>query len=82
MGGFGFGVLSAIVFLPYITFGKWDAARKRTLLVICLPAIVAGFVIFLSIFYTNKLRKCAWCEVFDCVDFVDNFCADNSQSVL
>ena len=29
LGGFAFGILSAIVFLPYITFGKADLARKR-----------------------------------------------------
>ncbi len=29
VGGFVFGVLSAIVFLPFITFGKLDKYRKR-----------------------------------------------------
>ncbi len=58
VGGFGFGVLSSIVFLPYITFGKWDAARKCTLLIFCIPAIVGSFIIFFSVFYTNKVSVC------------------------
>ena len=29
LGGFVFGLFSAIVFLPYITFGKADLTRKR-----------------------------------------------------
>jgi hypothetical protein len=31
VGGFIFGVMSSIVFLPYITFGKWDAVRSMAL---------------------------------------------------
>ena len=29
VGGFVFGLLASIVFLPYITFGAWDRLRKR-----------------------------------------------------
>eukprot|EP00041_Stephanoeca_diplocostata_P038401 m.1514452 g.1514452 ORF g.1514452 m.1514452 type:complete len:717 (+) comp25214_c0_seq100:212-2362(+) len=34
IGGFAFGIVSGIVFLPYITFGKWDARRKKLLLIV------------------------------------------------
>ncbi len=29
VGGLIFGILASIVFLPYISFGKWDKWRKR-----------------------------------------------------
>ena len=29
VGGLAFGVLSALVFLPYITFGRWDAVGGK-----------------------------------------------------
>ncbi len=32
LGGLVFGTLASMVFLPYITFGRWDKFRKRCVL--------------------------------------------------
>ena len=76
---FAFGALAAIVFLPYITFGKWDQARKRCMLLLVLPGICGLFVLLFTLFYTENYPDCPWCTYVDCVDFVDNFCAENAQ---
>ncbi|EDQ91123.1 uncharacterized protein MONBRDRAFT_21331 [Monosiga brevicollis MX1] len=81
LGGFTFGVLSSIVFLPYITFGKWDAARKRTLIFICLPGIVVLMTVLLSLFFTDTV-DCSWCHYLNCINFTDNFCEDNLQDIF
>lgn len=82
IGGFLFGVLSSIVFLPYITFGKWDSRRKKLLLLIALPSMVGLFVLFITLTATNQLTDCTWCGYLNCIDFVPNFCRDNQQLVL
>eukprot|EP00730_Choanoeca_flexa_P005051 TRINITY_DN11866_c3_g2_i1.p1 TRINITY_DN11866_c3_g2~~TRINITY_DN11866_c3_g2_i1.p1 ORF type:complete len:1308 (+),score=400.38 TRINITY_DN11866_c3_g2_i1:133-4056(+) len=81
IGGFIFGVMSSIVFLPYITFGKWDAARKRTLIFICLPGLIVLLILLVSLFFTDSL-KCEWCSSLNCVNFTDTFCEDNLQDIL
>merc|ERR1712054_487470 len=44
LGGFCFGAVSGVVFLPYITFGAWDARRKKILLWICGPLLLLMFI--------------------------------------
>lgn len=82
MGGFVFGILSSIVFLPYITFGKWDAARKRTLICIAFPGVIGLLTLFIVLTATNSLVECSWCGYLNCVDFTPNFCAENQQNVM
>ena len=43
-GGFLFGMPAAVIFLPFITFGKWDRRRKLLLLAIAVPFLVILFV--------------------------------------
>lgn len=70
IGGFFFGVVSGIVFLPYITFGKWDARRKKILLMICVPLL---FMMLLAAFITfYKIQNgdfCTWCPYLNCIEY-------------
>ena len=70
LGGYIFGLLSAIIFLPYITFGKWDMARKRCLLYVSAPLLAILFVVCLIMFYTMQDTSwCSWCDDFNCVEY-------------
>eukprot|EP00045_Choanoeca_perplexa_P014561 m.172480 g.172480 ORF g.172480 m.172480 type:complete len:592 (-) comp16717_c0_seq2:1632-3407(-) len=70
VGGFFFGIVAGIVFIPYITFGKWDLARKRLLLLVCMPLlllmVIAAFVTFYEIQNTNF---CTWCDYLNCIPY-------------
>lgn len=61
IGGLIFGVVSGIVFLPYITFGKWDATRKKILLYICVPLLLLLMVMAILVFY--RLTNTSFCAV-------------------
>eukprot|EP00040_Diaphanoeca_grandis_P035661 m.224805 g.224805 ORF g.224805 m.224805 type:complete len:723 (+) comp33444_c0_seq1:240-2408(+) len=70
LGGFFFGLLSAIVFIPYITFGKWDYARKRILLYICIPMLLIIAVSCLVSFYVvQNTDFCPWCKNINCIEY-------------
>ena len=58
-GGLVFGVVSGIVFLPYITFGKWDATRKKILLYVCVPLLLVLMIMAVLVFY--KLTNTSFC---------------------
>ncbi|KJE89532.1 hypothetical protein CAOG_00981 [Capsaspora owczarzaki ATCC 30864] len=75
IGGFFFGVVAGIIFLPYIVFGKWDQRRKRILLVVCIPLLIMMFIASLVVFYAlNVPNFCSWCRYADCVPFTPDFC--------
>eukprot|EP00730_Choanoeca_flexa_P002496 TRINITY_DN11070_c0_g2_i2.p1 TRINITY_DN11070_c0_g2~~TRINITY_DN11070_c0_g2_i2.p1 ORF type:complete len:657 (+),score=76.79 TRINITY_DN11070_c0_g2_i2:955-2925(+) len=75
VGGFVFGLLSGIVFLPYVTFGAWDRFRKRLLLLICIPVMLILLVVLLVIFYrVQNSNFCPGCEIIQCVEYTDGFC--------
>lgn len=67
LGGLVFGIISGIVFLPYITFGKWDARRKKLLLYLCVPLLI--FLILMALLTFYKLSN------------TDNICAVNAEGI-
>ena len=70
IGGFIFGVLSAMIFLPYITFGKWDFIRKRALLMVAIPVMIGLMIVVSVSFY--KIQNTDWCvgcDKFNCVQY-------------
>lgn len=74
-GGLLFGVPSAIVFVPYITFGKWDAARKRILLVICVPLLIIMLLVgFLTFYLIPTPDFCSFCHYINCIPYSSNLC--------
>ena len=77
IGGLLFGIPSAIIFLPYITFGKVDAWRKRILLIICVPILLLMFIVSFFVFYFIRDPDfCSFCHYFNCIPFTSNFCSN------
>lgn len=76
-GGLLFGVPSAIIFVPYITFGKWDSARKRLLLVICVPFLFMMFLVgFLTFYLIPTLDFCSFCHYINCIPYSSDLCPE------
>lgn len=76
VGGFVFGVLSSIIFLPYLTFGILDSLRKRCMMCVTIPILVSSFFIGFLIFYVVQETQsfCPGCKYVQCVPYTDNFC--------
>lgn len=80
-GGLLFGVVAAVVFVPYITFGKFDTFRKRIVLAICLPLLIALFVAGLLTFYLIPDSSfCEWCGYINCFPYVTDLCPDEYRN--
>lgn len=79
-GGLVFGLISAVIFVPYITFGQWDACWKRILLIICVPLIIVLFVAGFVTFYLLGVRTtpgfCPGCQYFNCIPYSADFCPE------
>ena len=70
IGGFVFGLVSGIVFLPYITFGQWDITRKRFMLLLAVPGLIVMLVLAFVYFYkVQSINFCSWCNYIDCVPY-------------
>eukprot|EP00048_Salpingoeca_helianthica_P004004 m.72749 g.72749 ORF g.72749 m.72749 type:complete len:615 (+) comp13002_c0_seq1:3238-5082(+) len=70
IGGFVFGIVSGIVFLPYVTFGDWDLNRKRILLLICIPVLILMIVLAFVTFYRLQTTSfCSWCKYLNCIPY-------------
>ena len=76
IGGFLFGIPSALVFLPYVTFGKWDAVTKRIILAIALPILVLMFLVLLVTFYVANTDFCPVCKYLSCVPYLSEMCGN------
>eukprot|EP00052_Salpingoeca_macrocollata_P026336 m.244289 g.244289 ORF g.244289 m.244289 type:complete len:766 (-) comp22558_c1_seq6:32-2329(-) len=73
LGGFFLGMLSAVVFLPYITFGKWDLRRKQILLLICAPLLLATVIMSFIVFYVIQTTEfCSWCHHLNCIEYTSS----------
>ena len=81
-GGFFFGVVAAIIFLPYITFGKWDARRKRILLIIAVPGLIFMYIIGVVVFYVvqDSPTFCPNCKYVNCIPYTSTICEDSFAS--
>ncbi len=77
LGGLVFGALASMVFLPYITFGRWDKARKRCLLVLSLPAMAALLLVLALLFFSvQRAVTCGrFCDYVECVPYTATLCA-------
>lgn len=77
IGGLLFGIPTGIIFLPYITFGKVDAWRKRILLIICIPILLLMFIVSFFVFYfIPDPDFCSFCHYFNCIPFTSTFCSN------
>jgi membrane associated rhomboid family serine protease len=77
IGGLLFGVVAAVIFVPYITFGKLDAARKRILLAICIPLLFLLFLASLLTFYLIPNPSfCPECSYINCIPYTRDLCPE------
>eukprot|EP00058_Branchiostoma_floridae_P018178 XP_002603667.1 hypothetical protein BRAFLDRAFT_128681 [Branchiostoma floridae] len=74
LGGFVFGLLSALVFLPYIVLGRWDARRKRCLVVLGFVMLVLMYAVLLMMFYYVQGDFCPACKHFNCIPYTTDAC--------
>jgi len=74
-GGFITGILTGLIFMPTIIFGKWDLRRKRFLMVISIPILIFMFIWVFKSFYKEGDSKCNWCKYVTCVPIGD-WCKD------
>eukprot|EP00127_Corallochytrium_limacisporum_P000465 Clim_evm21s13 gene=Clim_evmTU21s13 len=71
------GILTGLIFLPYLTFSKWDARRKRLMLAIAIPlALIVFAIAFIAFYSTQNPNFCSWCRYISCVPFTDDWCSD------
>lgn len=76
VAGFFTGIVAGIVFVPTISFGKWDGRRKKLLLIIAIPVLIAMFVVGITFFYLNEGADfCDFCKVVNCFPVDSDWCA-------
>jgi len=68
LGAFMMGILTGVVLVPHISFGKWDGRIKKIAMVVAIPIIA---LLFFAVFYTfydsHNTNYCEYCGAFDCV---------------
>lgn len=81
-GGLLFGIVAAVIFVPYITFGKLDAVRKRILLAICAPLLFVLFLTGLLTFYLIPDPSfCPDCGYVNCIPYMSGLCPSEYRVV-
>lgn len=66
-GGLIFGTLSACIFLPYISLGKWHARGRKIILCISVPVLLVGVLVVIIMFYVvQDTGWCVWCPYVNC----------------
>ena len=82
IGGMIFGVLSAYLFLPYITFGKFDYGRKVCQIVIAFLLIIFLFIVgFVAFYIVQGTDWCKNCYYLNCIPYTDKMCQNNFVSL-
>ena len=76
IGGFVFGVLAGICFVPYLSFGAFDRIRKRCLVLVCFPVLVAMLLVGFIIFFEVQISEFCGdtCRHFNCIPWTKDFC--------
>ena len=76
LGGYLFGLVSSIVFLPYVSFGVWHARARLILVAVCIPLLFVMILVSIVMFYTVQLTDCTWCANFNCWEWTDEMPCD------
>lgn len=73
--GFIVGILSGIILLPYITFGKWRTQVRVALIMVSLIVLFALSYFLLQMFFTvQSVEGCEVCRVLNCVPYTQRMC--------
>ncbi|CAK8689084.1 unnamed protein product [Clavelina lepadiformis] len=75
--GFLSGLLLSFVFLPYITFSKFDKRRKRLQVIGSLLLFIGLFVALIIFFYVHPITNCEACRYLNCIPFSEKFCSNH-----
>jgi membrane associated rhomboid family serine protease len=76
LGGFLFGIPCALIMLPFLTFGKWDHARKRAIFALAFPCLLIAFVVTTVTFYS--VQNQADESGFNCLKFEGDYMCSNT----
>ena len=68
LGGFVCGLLSAVIFLPYVAFGKWAQRGRIIALVVSMPMLLILMMFLTFMFYrVGNTDWCPSCYKFSCI---------------
>ncbi|PFX30963.1 inactive rhomboid protein 1-like isoform X1 [Stylophora pistillata] len=81
MIGFLFGLLLAFIFLPYVSFNKFDRKRKQIQIIVCFVLVIMLFVIGFLVFYVGQDSGCNACGYLNCIPFTKDFCKLGGQNL-
>lgn len=74
---FMYGLLLGVIFLPYITFGKWHTYRKRILVGVCFLLFtfitLTSFIVFFDVQAVTEWCS-STCRYITCIPYADNLC--------
>lgn len=83
MGSFGMGILTGLIFVPSISFGKWDGRRKKIAMGLSIPVVI---LLYFGAFYAfidgKDTNTCKYCSVLDCVPPESSFCKEGSLNFI
>ncbi|XP_057310794.1 inactive rhomboid protein 1-like [Hydractinia symbiolongicarpus] len=77
--GFIHGFFLAFIFLPYVTFGKWDRRRKQIQIVIAAVVLIIITIIGFILFYVYQDINTSGVTYFNCVPITTDFCKNFHQ---
>ena len=74
------GLVSGVIVMPTINFGKWDARKKRFMVLIAmLIYLLMMSGVFLMLYTGVDTSKCVVCGYFECVPFMPG-CSTSSTA--
>ena len=76
VGGFIIGLLTGLLILPTINFGKWDRRWKICARSFSIPILITFYTYLVVNFYTGTQSDCPWCKYMDCLPILgwcDNY---------
>ena len=70
LGGFVTGIFTSIIFLPYISFGKWHQRGRIAALAISLPVLLIMLTLTSFMFYkVTNTEFCPSCYKVSCMNW-------------
>ena len=77
IGGFVFGLLGAMIFLPWVTFSKYTKQCRCIVLLVSVPLtfvlVVFGFLVF-YLLPDSQSNFCPWCHYLNCIPYFPGLC--------
>ncbi|KAI9205788.1 rhomboid family-domain-containing protein [Polychytrium aggregatum] len=67
IGGFIFGILAGLVFLPIQGYTSSDLRKKKLTRLVAIPVLIVVLVLVFQFFYQGTASECGWCEYLNCI---------------